>query len=479
MNIAKKAMQGIAWVALINLMIRAIRFLITLVLARLLTPEDFGLVAIGLLVVNTIALFRDMGMSSALIYHKGEIEKAANTAFILFPIIGLGLSGIAFLSAPYTAAFFSEPHSEPVIKALSVTLFLVSLGITHSSLLDRELEFKKQVAPETVSIVSYGLIAVILAFSGYGVWAIVYGKIFSFVVYLIAMWIVFPWRPKLEFDIESAKSLLGYGRHIMGAAIILFALANLDKAFVGKLVGTTALGFYTMAYTVSNMHVLNINNMIRRVLFPTFSRLGDNPASLKRAFIKTVRYVSLFTAPLSLGILIMAPEIILGLLGEKWMPSLLALQILCIAGLLQAISTATTIFLKATGKPETVVRISLVQLVLFIGLAYPLSLAYGVAGTSIAITFSVAIFMFVGFYKVTRYMPICMRDFLNAIKTPFLSSGIMIFLIAFLRLQLSLAPISSLIVFLTAGCGAYVISVLAFQPGIKDDLLKDLGNLKA
>lgn len=426
MNLVKKTLHGFGWVSLFSLTTKGVRFLTTLLLARLLDPEDFGLVAIGLLVVNTIAIFRDLGLGSALIYKKDNIEKAANTAFTLLPLVGLLLFGVTFLLSPYAAGFFNNAESEPVIKFLSISLLLISLGLTPSNLLDKELEFKRQFLPEAGSVIAYGIIATTLAFRGFGVWSIVYGKIFSDVVWLIVMWMVSPWRPKLEFDFEIARGMLAYGRHILGATFITFVLTNLDTAFVGRFLGTAALGFYSISYNVSHTPAMNITRPINRVMFPAYSKLQKNTKSLIRVYLKTLKYSSLVSVPVSLGILVIAPDLIVNVLGEKWMPALLPLQVLCIAGSLRSARASTGVLLNAVGRPEISEKLCLLQLILECIIIYPLSMKFGVFGTSVVVTSLVLVFTLVGFQAVEKLLKIGWKNYIEALSYPYLASFFMI-----------------------------------------------------
>ena len=209
-----------AWVTLSTIIIRILEFLTKIILARLLAPADFGLLAIGLLAINTMGLFRNRGGCSALIYKKDDSNHtAANTAFFLLPIVATILFVLAYLSAPYVAVFFNNAAVEPIIRILSLTFIISSFGTVPSMLLEKELEFKKKVLPDTVPIVGYACVAIVLALGGYGVWSLVYGQIVSAVLSAVLIWMVSDWRPTFSFDKEVAKELFGYGKHISSALV--------------------------------------------------------------------------------------------------------------------------------------------------------------------------------------------------------------------------------------------------------------------
>lgn len=457
---------------------RGVRFLITIILARLLEPEDFGLVAIGLLVVNSISMFRDLGVGSALIYYSGDIKKAANTTLTMLPIIGVVLTVFTFLLAPLFADFLGNADSEPIIKVLSFSLLLVSLGITPSMLLDKELEFKKQVFPEVGSILSYGVTAIVLAYQGFGAWSIVYGKVMSLVIWLVILWHISPWKPRPEFDVKIAKSLFGYGRHIMGATLIYFLLTNVDNGFVAKFIGTTALGYYSMAYNISNLPAMNISGLVNRVMFPTYSKIKDNRETLIRIYLKNIKYISLVSVPLSLEILVLAPEIIMVLLGEKWLPALVPLQILCLTALFRSIVGTTGTLFNAIGRPEISERLSLYQLVFLGIIIYPLSVSYGIVGTSIAITVPGIIFTIISYKVANDLLRIGLRGYVDSLSMAFMASAFMVAATATAQAFMPLTGVIRFAALIVVGCASYCGFIYLVGKEVLDEVLDILKTFK-
>ncbi|MFH1721496.1 MAG: lipopolysaccharide biosynthesis protein, partial [Candidatus Altiarchaeota archaeon] len=462
MNIVRKTVHGVSWVALFTVTTRVVGFLTTLVLARLLTPEDFGLVAIGLLAINTLAIFRDLGVGPALIHQKGDIKKAADTTFTLLPIIGLLLFIVAYFISPLAAGFFNNAESELVVKYLSITLLIVSLGLTPAALLDKELEFRKQFLPEVGSVLSYGAVAIALAFSGFGVWSIVYGKIASSVVWLMTIWMVSPWRPSFSFDGDIARDLLSYGRHILGGKMIFFFLFNLDNGVVGKFLGAASLGFYYMAFNVSYIPGQQISRLVNRVLFPTYTKLQDNKESLVRVYLKTITYISSVSIPLSIGIMVLAPDIIMVVLGEKWMPSLLPLQVLCIASIFHAMNGTTGVLFNALGRPEIQERITLYQFIILGILIYPMTMGYGILGTSIAVTFPVVLMAIFSYNVAGNLLNIDSIKFVDALKIPVLCSFFMGAAIYAVQFSQPATGAIKLVLLVTIGIATYGFSILIF-----------------
>ena len=456
MDLVKKTLFGLSWVLLFNLIAKGMRFIITIVLARMLEPSDFGIVGIALVVLNSIAMFQGLGISSALVYEKEDIDKKANTAFFIIVFTGFICFLVSFIGAPFIADFFNSIESGPIIRVLSLTILIASFGSVNIVLLDKELEFKKQLMPEIMSMLTYGVTAISLAFLDYGYWSLVYGKVLSITVWLIMFMRISPWRPHLEFDFTIARKLLKYGRHVFGGGLIAFLLFSVDNGFIGKYLGTTALGYYVIAYNLSHLFALNISRLVNRVIFPTYTKLQDNPKSLTRIYLKTVRYISFIAMPVCFGLYAIAPDIISVLYGEKWLPAVIPLQILCISGLFKSIRSTTGILLAAIGKPDISEKIAIYQLGLVALIIYPLSMHYGISGTAVAMTIPTILFTVIGYFVVRKIMDVSVTSIFEAMLYPFLSSVLMLAMIWLVYPHMPSISIIRLIILVLLGILSYM-----------------------
>ena len=430
MTLAKKTAHAMLWVTLISIITKIFGFVTQIVLARLLAPADFGLLAIGLLAINSMGLFRDLGFGATLIYKKDDSEHtAANTAFILLPLVASALFLIAYFAAPYIAIFFNNAAVEPIVQVLALTFVISSFGTVPSMLLEKELEFKKKVLPETVPIIGYACVTIWLAMNGYGVWSLVYGQIVSAMLTAGLIWLVSDWRPTFEFDRKIARELFGYGKHIMGASIIIFLITNIDDAIVGRVLGIEALGFYTLAYTISNLPATQITHLVGRVMFPAYSKLQDDRDALGHAYLKTLKYVSMLSIPAAFGIFVIAPDFVSVVLGEKWMPAVPALQVLCFFGLSRSLAATTGSIFQAIGKPEILFKTALLQLVLMMILIPPLITRFDIVGMSLAIVVPIFVITTIQLFVIHTLLKISKNDLFKIIFLPLLSSFVMVFCI--------------------------------------------------
>jgi PST family polysaccharide transporter len=382
-----KAVRGVFWAMTSSSLVQFLKLMIKIILARLLLPSDFGLFAIAILVITTLNLFQNLGIKEALIHRQKNIKKALNTSFFVILIFGFLLTLVGFFSASFVANFFQESLAEPIIKILSISFFIYSFNsIPHVKLI-KELKFKKSLIPYIGSTFFFGITSIYLAFSGFGVWSLVFGYLADSITNVILYWVIAPFKPSLDFDWTIAKKLLGYGKHIVGFSISVFIVTNLDNAIVGKILGTSALGFYVLAYTISNIPVTRMTYIINMVAFPVYSILQKNKGKLKKAYLKVLKLTSLITIPAAAGIFILAPDLVNVLLGENWSPMIPVLKILCFLGLFRSVEATMGPVFKGIGKPKILNKIKLYQLILFLVLIFPLTFKFGVIGTAVAVTF--------------------------------------------------------------------------------------------
>nr|QNO41761.1 lipid II flippase MurJ [Methanosarcinales archaeon ANME-2c ERB4]QNO42739.1 lipid II flippase MurJ [Methanosarcinales archaeon ANME-2c ERB4] len=477
MTLAKKAAYGIAWVTLSSILIRVFNFATKIILARLLAPADFGLLAIGLLAINSMGLLRDLGFGAALIYKKDDSDHtAANTAFMLLPIIASVLFVLAYLSAPYVAMFFDTAAVEPIVRVLALTFIISSFGTVPSMLLEKELEFKKKVLPETVPVAGYACVTIGLALHGYGVWSLVYGQIVSAVLMAVLIWVVSDWRPTFKFDRGVARELFGYGKHILGASVVIFLITNIDDAIIGRMLGMEALGFYTMAYTISNLPATQITHLVSRVMFPAYSKLQDDRDALRRAYLKTLKYVSMLSIPAAFGIFVIAPDFVSVVLGVKWMPAVPALQVLCFFGLSRSIAATTGSIFQATGRPEILLKTSFIQLIVMVLLIYPLVIRYGIVGVGLAVTIPIFIQAIVQVYIVHRILHMNFKDVYITMFPTCLSSIIMTICLLLLKNKVyglfHICSVNALILSVLTGIITYITILYIFDKNLIYDIKK-------
>ena len=368
---ARKIISGMGWVAAASYLNRAFGFVTTLILARVLAPDQFGAVAVGAMVVDALKIFRDMGLGQALIYRKGEDSIANDTAFVMIMILNIALLLLAVFTSPFVANFFSDDSLILVLIVMSGNLIPIGLRSVPDALMRRQGHFDKLAIPEVAAVFISSVVGIALALLGYGVWSLVFRTLLASVVNATLTWLLAAYRPRLRFDKNVAHELFGYGKFVVGATLLNVVLLNLDKLYLGRFGGIGDLGIYTMAWVVSSIPVTEFGHLLCRVAFPVFCQVNSERDRLRQIFIGSHTYNALIVSPLAAGIAIFGPDLSRLFLGNKWTGIATALQILAIASFSRAISALIHELFRATGHVRVVQTFTFTRLIILAILGIP------------------------------------------------------------------------------------------------------------
>jgi O-antigen/teichoic acid export membrane protein len=463
MTFKKKVVQGMFWVALSSGLVQFIKFAVRVILTRILLPEDFGLVTIGLFVVGCFSLLQGLGINVSLIQrrHDGDIRHAADTAFILVIATGALLCGFSFFLAVPLAVFFSNAAAAGIIRLLSFTFIISSLEVIPAALLTREIEFRKRFFPEVSSTIIFAVVSISLAAAGYRYWSLVYGYMASVAVSAGFMWILSGYRPRFTFDAVIARELLRYGKFIAASTIVAFFMLQSDTAIVGKVLGTAALGFYSMAFTVANLPATSVGALFAGALFPVFSKLQSDTVKLRSFFLRSCRILSFLMVPVSVGMFMLSHEFVRIVAGERWVPMTGPLQVLCFFAIFRSMQGLVSFLLQAVGRAKEDFLNTLVQAVCVVVIVVACTLYWGIQGTSLAVTLISFIGFITRFRIVQRAMGISWRELMATLGVPFFSSAIMV--CGLWAVKHTLPPVTSIPVLIgvcLAGAVMYIFSIL-------------------
>ena len=332
------------------------------VLARLLTPMEFGLVALALIAMAILDTFPGLGVNDALvIVHEDEVEDKAETAFAVNVVVGFVLAAALAALGPVAASFFQQPRLVGVMPVLGISFFLLGLGGTHGALAWKRMDFRSRTAAELAAATVRGAVSVILAFAGAGVWSLVIGYVAGSAASTLTLWLLVSWRPRLRPQRAHLRSLLGFGGTVTGVNVMAAFITQFDFLAVGRVLGAAQLGFYSIAARVPTLFILDPAAVAGRVLFPAFSSLqrGDVP----RAFLTSLRYASLVTLPLTVFLATLSRPLTIALLGDQWSPSIEAAQVLCVwAGASAFLFVFGNVF-KARGRADLLLKLAVPQAV--------------------------------------------------------------------------------------------------------------------
>jgi O-antigen/teichoic acid export membrane protein len=389
MSLGERTVKGVIWNYLSFASGKFLTFISMVVLARLLVPEQFGVVALALLAIQYLDALGDLGISEALIYQRDNLERASNVAFIISVLSGIGLAAVAVIGAPYFAAFYNEPALTPMLQVLALSLIITSFGQTQMALLTKDMRFRQKMVPDLSRTLVKGLASIGLALFGFGAWSLVWGQVLGALATTIALWAVSRWRPRLMWDGPLARQMLSYGGQVLGIQLLSVVWATADYLIVGKLLGRAELAYYQQAFRVTDLLIINIAFVVGKVLFPSYTKMSRDPAQLEQGYLSTIRYMALATLPLSLGVCIVAPIFVRLVFGPQWVAMTPALQLLAIRAGLSTLSFNGGHLLKAIGKPaivnyQVLAKLAVLVLVVFLTVPYGfVAVAAGQVGVAI------------------------------------------------------------------------------------------------
>jgi len=378
-SLKKQAVHGAFWSFAERFGQQGIQFVVSIVLARLLAPKDFGV--LGMLVVF-IALAQsviDSGFGQALIQKQDADRTDESTVFWFNLFSGAVMAGLLFTAAPWIAAFYDTPLLVPITRVFSLNLIINSFGIVQNALLTKELAFKKRMKASIASLVVSGLVGVFMAWCGFGVWSLVAQQLTANFVRTVGLWVVHPWRPALVFSRASFRVLWKFGSNMLASGLLYTFFVNIYYVVIGKLYSAAELGFYERGMKLMVMTAHSVSQVVSQVNFPLLARMQDDPERMRRVFGKVLQTTMLVVAPMMAGFGVTAHNLIYVLYGEKWMPCVPYLQIMCIYNAFYPFHLLNLNVLLAFGRSDLHFRLETIKRVLTI-LSIVIMYRYGVIG---------------------------------------------------------------------------------------------------
>ena len=362
-GIATRTLRGVLWVYGSYVGGRLLVLASTAILARLLTPGDFGVVALALTFMALLEAVSDLGLSQAIVVvPDDEVLDRADTAFFGTVGMGLGLSLIIAALGPVAAAFFHEDALNWVVPALGANFLLRSFGSTHYGLARREMDFRSRTIAEFADVLVRGSVGVALALAGAGVASLVAGYLVGTVALVIVMWWRVPWRPRPRIVRAHLRELLGFGSRLSAVDLLNAVITNVDYVFVGRLLGATALGIYTLGWQLPELIIINVSLVAAQVLFPAFASVDRE--ALGRAYLISLRYTLLVGLPLAAGLAVLAEPFIIAAFGDQWRDSVVPMQVLTIYATGVTLGMPAGAAYKATGRAGFLLRLAVAKAVM-------------------------------------------------------------------------------------------------------------------
>jgi PST family polysaccharide transporter len=364
LDIKRKAVRGVAWSGLQRGGAQVVSFVVFTLLARLLAPEAFGLIAIANVFITFVNIFLDQGFGSAIIQREELQDGHLDTAFWSAVGMGAALMAAGLFSAGFIARLYSEPTLEPVLRWVALNVLILALGSTQRSVLNRELAFDKLAIRRLAAEAVGGVTGVAMAFAGYGVWSLVGRNITRDLTSAGLLWRLSDWRPGLRATRRHFKEMSWFGANIIGDRLLTFVNRDADKLLIGYFLGATALGYYSIgARLVRLLLDLTLGTFVS-VAFPVFSRIQVERERIRSAFYQATRYTSAIGFPAFVGLSLVAGGAVPLLFGAKWLPAIEIVQALAFLGVVHAMGYFIPPLLLAEGRPDWGLALSFLRAVL-------------------------------------------------------------------------------------------------------------------
>lgn len=457
---AQTVQSGI-WVAGINIGDRSLQLLKVILLARLLSPEAFGLLGIALLSIAALRQFSRLGFDEALIQHEEDnVDVYLNTAWVMKIIRGAVIAIIAFLSAPYLAVFFGEAKAEPLIRIIGFSPLILGLQNPAIMYFQKSLNFHREFAYQVGGRFIDLIVAVVIALAFGSVWALPIGIIMMNLTKFVLSYQIHEYRPHIDFNLKYGKEMFGFGKWMFASAILVFLYSQGDDAFIGWFFGATTLGFYQIAYRLSNAPATEVTHVISRVAFPAFSKVQNNVERLRNGYLRAVQLSAIIGFPMATGIIAVAPQFVLAVLGNQWEPMIPLIQILAIWGAIRGFGANVGAVFKAVGRPDYEAKLQAIKVLTIALLIFPIADQFGVLGVAALIVGSDIIIQPISLYLVLSITEANVKQLIAVVAYPLLNSiGMAIVVIKVNRYLFTKTGVIQLSIMIVCGVLCYFCSM--------------------
>lgn len=441
MDLKKKVIRSFYWNAGGKLLCQFITWVITLFVIRLLTPADYGLMAMAGIFIGLLSLLNELGLGAAIVQRENLDNTSIRKVFGLVITVNTFLFILLLFTSPLIASFFNEPKIIPVLRLLSFQFILMGLSIIPHSLLMREMDFKNISIIEFISGLIGSLTTLIIVLMNGGVWALVFGNLTSNLIRAIGLNMIHPWvgSPRLSF--KGMRQIMSFGGYVTIGSIFWYFYNQADIFIVGKLLGKNILGFYSIGLELASIPMNKISGILNQIAFPAYSIIKREPEKVKTYFLKSIRIISFIAFPVLWGISSISEEIVVLFLGEKWQLAALPLQLISLLIPLRMVSNITYPVLIGLGKPD-IAFLNILTYAVVMPLAMLIGVKWGIIGVCLAWLIVFPIVFMTIIIRVNTILNIKFIEFITSIHKPIIASLIMYLMIMAIKYFLKLNSIN-------------------------------------
>lgn len=382
-DLKSKVKSGFLWSTIERFVTQGIQFILGIIIASILSPEDYGIIAMPLVFIALAQVFVDSGFSNALIRKPELKESDLSTAFYFNITVGIISYGVLFAISPCIAEFYNIPILSCILKITALATLLNPLCAIQQTVLTKKIDFRTQAKVSVSTAIVSGIVGLVMAYTGYGIWALVFQQVVAALIRTILLWTMSKWKPVAGWSKESFNYLWGYGSKILAVGILDTVFNNIYPIVIGKYYTAKDLGNYTRALQFVDLPVMNATGILQRVTLPVLSTIQNDNDRLRSNYLKLLRATAFIMFPLMFGLAVLAKPFILLFLGNKWMGCVVLLQILCFAKMWSPINAVNLNLLQVKGRSDLFLKLELFKksvIVMVMFFTIPRGIIWMVAG---------------------------------------------------------------------------------------------------
>ncbi|WP_456099183.1 lipopolysaccharide biosynthesis protein [Prevotella histicola] len=416
--------KGLFWSSVERFSNQGVQFVFSIILARLLSPSDYGIIAMVTIFFAVAQSFVDSGFSNALVRKTDRVEEDLSTCFYFNIGVGIIAYIVLFLIAPLVANFYNQPILSPIIRITGLGVILNSLCVVQQALFTIKIDFKSQAKITLSATVISGIVGILLAYQGYGIWALVWQGVVSSIVRMGLLWLMSKWRPRTGFSKSSFNYLFGYGSKLLVSGLLDTIYNNIYPIVIGKFYNPAQLGNYSRALGWAQLPSANITSILQRVTFPVLSAIQDDSLRLQNSYRRLLKLSAFIVFPLMMGLAAMASPLIRVILTAKWDGCVLYLQILCFALMLYPIHAINLNLLQVKGRSDIFLRLEIIKKIIGVVILI-ITIPLGITAMCLGMVFSSIICLIVNTYYTSRFIDVGLLTQLKDLRIILINSLVM------------------------------------------------------
>ena len=463
-NLKSQVLNGLRWTAGARFSAQLITWAITLYIIRLLSPADYGLMELSMVFVAFLTLLNELGLGAAVVQSKKLDSYSLRSLFGLVLCVSVLFYALLTILAPLIAGFYDEPRLVALIRVLSVQFLFMGFVVLPQSLLLRDMAFRKIAAVDFVAAISGSIVTLVLALTGLGVWALVWGSLAIRFVSMVGLNLARPFVHAPRMNMAGVWDFVSFGGYVTLSRVLWYFYSRADVLIIGKIFGKELLGFYAVGLYLASLPMEKISGILNQVAFPAFASIQSDPELAGKHFLKAARILSFFAFPILWGISSISKEIVDLFLGAKWADAALPLQVIALVIPLRMVSNLINPALLGAGRADYSFQNSLVAF-LVMPLAFWLGSTWGLVGVSLAWVVAFPIVFCLNLLRVTRVLPVSFFDVFRTLRMPFLSGFIMYCGVLLVKKTpiMDIHIIPKFFVFIASGTFIYLLVTLIFN----------------